>query len=89
MPAAASVVGLNFSANKKAGNAQEHAAAKAADATVQATQIATDAQQEFYNQTRQDYTPDRAYGNAALSLLGQHTVYRRMQLNTRNYKTSI
>lgn len=78
MPAAAAVVGVGLvnsymsnKANKKAAKTQAHAARDAANAQVQAAQIATDAQREFYNQSRADYAPYRAYGNQALQLLGQ------------------
>lgn len=78
MPAAAAVVGSavvgSYMSNKASASAarhQERAANHAADAQVQAAQIAADAQREFYNQSRQDYAPYRAYGNQALQLLGQ------------------
>lgn len=78
MALAAAVVGASaisgYMNNKAAASAAKHqasAANKASDAQVQAAQIAADAQREFYNQSRADYAPYRAYGNQALGLLGQ------------------
>lgn len=71
--AAATVVGgvMANDAAKDASKSQQKGAAAAADASVQSAQIAADVQREFYNQTRADYTPQRATGNKALAMLGQ------------------